>query len=446
MSTSQTLGEAREAPLAKERAFRRVQKYFFNPAVKLLVSAGLLPTTALLETTGRRTGRPRRTPVGNGLDADRGTFWIVAEFGRGASWVRNIEADPRVRVKVGRRWRSGRAVLLPDDDPLERQRTLGKFGFAKRITAASVRLWGTRLMTVRIDLDPVATRAVAERSSRTAETNALERAAESRLPADRRLIHDPYARYFVRRPLYRALLAFGPVARRGLHRLDRQYPGLHAEIMLRARYVDELVGSGDFDQLVLLGAGYDSTALRHEFPAGARVFEVDSPQTQAAKQAVLERKGLLPRSRVAYCPCDFEVDSPAKMLTETGFDPGLRSLTIWLGVSYYLTLEAFRGTLRDVASFTASGGRLVLDYMDPAVIEGTTSHVGARRAAEWVGKRGEPYLLGFTADKARVELERAGFAPLEQLPLPELAKRVSPASGVWCRTDDWMSVMLGERR
>jgi methyltransferase (TIGR00027 family)/deazaflavin-dependent oxidoreductase (nitroreductase family) len=431
-------------PLAKERAFRRVQKYFFNPAARLLVSAGLLPTTALLETRGRRTGKPRRTPVGNGLDADRETFWIVAEFGRGASWVRNIEANARVRVKVGRRWRTGRAVLLPDDDPLERQRTLGRLGFGKRITGASVRLWGTRLMTVRIDFDPVS-RAVAVRSSRTAETNALERAAEGRLPAEQRLIEDPYARYFVQRPLYRALLALGPVVRRGLRNLDRRYPGLHAEIMLRARYVDELVGAGDFDQLVMLGAGYDSTALRHELTV-TRVFEVDSPQTQAAKRAVLERNGLRPRSQVAYCPCDFEVESPAKVLGEAGFDPGLRSLTIWLGVSYYLTLEAFRDTLRDVASFTASGGRLVFDYMDPAVIEGTTPHVGARRAAEWVAKRGEPYLLGFNPVEARAELERAGFALVEQLSLPELARRVSPPGGVWCRTDDWMSVALAERK
>jgi hypothetical protein len=72
--------------------------------------------------------------------------------------------------------------------------------------------------------------------------------------------------------------------------------------------------------------------------------------------------------------------------------------------------------------------------------------VGARRAAEWVAERGEPYLLGFTGEQARAELERAGFALVEQLPLPELAKRTAPPGGVWCRTDDWMSVMLAERK
>ncbi|MDP9391910.1 MAG: nitroreductase family deazaflavin-dependent oxidoreductase [Actinomycetota bacterium] len=67
---------------------------------------------------------PPPHPVGNGTDGD--TFWIVAEHGRSAAYVRNIEADPRVRVKVGRQWRSGTAALLPGDDPGERQRVIGR--------------------------------------------------------------------------------------------------------------------------------------------------------------------------------------------------------------------------------------------------------------------------------------------------------------------------------
>ncbi len=62
--------------------------------------------------------------MGNGLDGD--TFWIVAEHGRSAAYVRNIEADPRVRIKVGRKWRTGTAVLLPQDDPRDRQRLIGR--------------------------------------------------------------------------------------------------------------------------------------------------------------------------------------------------------------------------------------------------------------------------------------------------------------------------------
>ena len=127
-----------------------VQKRLFNPLVRPLLEHVPIPGYALLETTGRRSGLPRRNPVGDGLDGS--TFWIVSEHGRRSSYVRNIEADPRVRVRVRGRWRSGTAHLMPDDDPRERQRILSR-RMAARINAASVRRLGTDLLTVRIDLD-----------------------------------------------------------------------------------------------------------------------------------------------------------------------------------------------------------------------------------------------------------------------------------------------------
>lgn len=139
----------------KYRVVTFIQKRLFNPVVRPALERGLrVPGYAVLETTGRRSGEPRRTPVGDGLDGD--TFWIVAEHGRRAAYVLNIEADPRVRVRVRGRWREGTAVLLPDDDPRERQRTLAKGRPAVRFNAAAVRTFGTDLLTVRIDLDRAA--------------------------------------------------------------------------------------------------------------------------------------------------------------------------------------------------------------------------------------------------------------------------------------------------
>jgi deazaflavin-dependent oxidoreductase (nitroreductase family) len=133
--------------VTKRRFTTALARYLVNPVVSAAVRIGLLRGWALLETTGRKTGRARRTPVGNGL-VD-GSFWIVAEHGRGAGYVRNIEANPRVRVLVSGEWRLGTAAILPDDDPRERQRKLGR-----RLNAALVRLMGTELLTIRIDLDP----------------------------------------------------------------------------------------------------------------------------------------------------------------------------------------------------------------------------------------------------------------------------------------------------
>ncbi len=138
----------------KYRVVTFFQRRLFNPVVRPLLERGVrIPGYAVLETTGRKSGLPRRTPVGDGLDGD--TFWIVAEHGRRAGYVRNIEANPRVRVRVRGKWRGGTAVPMPDDDPRERQRFLGELSRSARVNAAAVRTFGTDLLTVRIDLDPV---------------------------------------------------------------------------------------------------------------------------------------------------------------------------------------------------------------------------------------------------------------------------------------------------
>jgi deazaflavin-dependent oxidoreductase (nitroreductase family) len=136
---------------------RAVQRYLLNPPIKAAFGFGLIPPGyALLETVGRRTGLPRQTPVGDGL-AD-GTFWVVAEHGRRAAYVRNIDAEPRVRVRVRVHgnvvWLKGVATVVPEDDPYVRQRLLAQKSLSRRLNAFVVRVVSTDLLSVRIDLDP----------------------------------------------------------------------------------------------------------------------------------------------------------------------------------------------------------------------------------------------------------------------------------------------------
>jgi deazaflavin-dependent oxidoreductase (nitroreductase family) len=132
----------------KRRLITKLQVRVLNPPIKALAAHGLVPSVALLETTGRKSGEPRRTPVSKGLDRATNTFWIIAEHGRKAAYVRNIEANPRVRLRIGRRWRSGVASVLADEDPRVRQRHM------TRLNAATVRVMGTDLLTIRVDLEP----------------------------------------------------------------------------------------------------------------------------------------------------------------------------------------------------------------------------------------------------------------------------------------------------
>ncbi|MFC3572984.1 nitroreductase/quinone reductase family protein [Streptomyces yaanensis] len=121
------------------RATTAFQRYLANPITRRL------PLQTVLETTGRVSGLPRQTPVGGSRVGD--SFWLVSEFGEKSQYVRNIKANPAVRVRIRGRWHTGTAHLMPDDDPVARLRHL------PRGNSAAVRALGTRLLTVRVDLD-----------------------------------------------------------------------------------------------------------------------------------------------------------------------------------------------------------------------------------------------------------------------------------------------------
>jgi deazaflavin-dependent oxidoreductase (nitroreductase family) len=143
-----TTGMRRERARAVKRAAARfVTNRLLNPLARPLLERNLWPRTqAVLETTGRRTGQPRRVPVGNGLRGN--SFWIVTEHGYAADYVKNIQRNPRVRVKVGPRWYDGTAHILPDDDPRERLRWL-----RRPVNDTLLLLVGTQQLTIRVDLE-----------------------------------------------------------------------------------------------------------------------------------------------------------------------------------------------------------------------------------------------------------------------------------------------------
>ncbi|MEV0224185.1 nitroreductase/quinone reductase family protein [Streptomyces sp. NPDC050704] len=122
----------------KFRAITSVQRWIANPISRRL------PFQTLLETTGRTSGLPRRTPIGGRRVGQE--FWLVSEYGEKSQYIRNIKADPKVRVRVNGRWHNGTAQLLPEDDARARLKSLPRFN------SGAVKAFGTNLLTVRVDL------------------------------------------------------------------------------------------------------------------------------------------------------------------------------------------------------------------------------------------------------------------------------------------------------
>jgi deazaflavin-dependent oxidoreductase (nitroreductase family) len=122
----------------RDRVTNVIQKGVANPLMRLV------PSQTLLETTGRKSGQLRRTPLGGSRIGDQ--FWFVSEFGEKSQYVRNITANPNVRLRLRGRWHNGVAHLLPDDDPHARLRSL------PQLNSFGVRTFGTNLLTIRVDL------------------------------------------------------------------------------------------------------------------------------------------------------------------------------------------------------------------------------------------------------------------------------------------------------
>ena len=270
--------------------------------------------------------------------------------------------------------------------------------------------------------------------SATAGWVAAMRGIAPLLPREARLCDDPYGARFggelavrlrraaSRRPALAPLfsIAVGPVRRTMLW------------MQLRTRALDEIVldfARASGRQLLLLGAGYDARAWRFSRELeGCRVFEVDHPATQARKRRLLERMGA-PPAPVSFVPFDFEamplVELPAR-LASLGHDPGARTLTLWEGVTPYLTARAVGATLGAVRALSAPGSLLAFTYVDRELLERPRGAEAAIRRL--VARVGEPYRFGLAPAEVAGFLSERSFRLVKDESHRALAGRLLPPS------------------
>jgi methyltransferase (TIGR00027 family) len=261
--------------------------------------------------------------------------------------------------------------------------------------------------------------------SRTAQWVAAARGLGMLLPPEVRLVEDPYGVAFSS-PRIAALLE----ERRP--RILAALPGLKtwiAYMQVRTRLLDdavrEFVATGG-DQVVLLGAGFDTRALRLPELAAATVFEIDHPATQAHKRATLERIGAVSPAR--YVTWDFEtrpLDELPDALVAADHDPGRPTLTIWEGVTMYLTEPAIDASLRAIKTWSAPGSQLAMTYFAKARLERPSLITRAMSAV--VSRFGEPWRWGWSPDELPAYLAERGLALVEDIALADAARTLLPA-------------------
>lgn len=197
---------------------------------------------------------------------------------------------------------------------------------------------------------------------------------------------------------------------------------LRAFLLARSRYAEDLLAhaaQGGVTQYVLLGAGLDTFAHRNPYPS-LRIFEVDHPATQQWKRDLLQSTGLPAPADLTYVPVDFEHQSLANQLKTAGLNPVAPTFFAWLGVVPYLTLRAFRETLRFIAAHPPGSG-VVFDYGQPRDVLPPYEQQARDSLASRVHLAGESFQLFFTPTQIAAQL--AAFRNLEDLGAPEINAR-----------------------
>jgi methyltransferase (TIGR00027 family) len=235
-------------------------------------------------------------------------------------------------------------------------------------------------------------------ASHTAEYMALFRALESVRNPSRRLFNDPFALAFLS-PRLRSVVNLACVPVVGdLFRayIDRRWPGARTSAVARTRYIDDAAEASlrsGIGQVVILGAGYDARALRIPAMARAVLFEVDHPSTSARKRQHVESAlGSLP-NHVRFVPIDFNTEDLPSAMRSAGYDPSLRTLFIWEGVTNYLTEAAVDETLRWCAK-GGVGSTLVFTYIHRRVLDSPEEFEGTRKLFSTLGAAGERWTFG----------------------------------------------------
>jgi methyltransferase (TIGR00027 family) len=206
----------------------------------------------------------------------------------------------------------------------------------------------------------------------------------------------------------------------------------YANVVLRTRYTEEALAaaiSRGVTQYVLLGAGFDSYALRTPFGAEQlRIFEIDHPATQAMKTRRLADCGIAVREGVYFLPADLSQQALGAVLADSSFNPEELTFFSLLGVTMYLSGEENRATMRAIAKCAAPGSELVFTYIDQAIF---ADGPGAAPEAftsirKTVASVGEPFIGGFDPATLPRNLEKAGLLLEEDLTDPELIRRYDP--------------------
>lgn len=256
-----------------------------------------------------------------------------------------------------------------------------------------------------------------DKASRTAQFMAFFRALESTRPEGKRLFYDPYANFFLENGLSRAVkYSTIPLVRKYLRwKIHKRLPGGFSSGVARTRYIDDLLQTAvnkGVKQVIILGAGFDTRAIRLEFLHKLPVIEIDHPNTAKQKLGALQSQlGKLP-ANVRYYQIDFNEQSLDDLAQTRHIDLTIPTAIVWEGVTNYLSEQAVDGTFRFFSRF-AQGSVIIFTYIHQQVLDDPKSFFGAEKLLNDLAEIEERWSFGFDPEELIMYCDKFGCTLLE---------------------------------
>ncbi|MCP2028723.1 methyltransferase (TIGR00027 family) [Flavobacterium sp. HSC-32F16] len=270
----------------------------------------------------------------------------------------------------------------------------------------------------------------AQKTSRTAQYMAFFRALETKRSQNNRLFSDPYAVHFVDSKLRLAVrLSKYPVFAKYINNvINKKIPGALSSGIARTKYIDELLKtavSKGVEQVIILGAGFDTRAIRLDFLKSVPVIEIDHPNTSNFKAEIYKKRiGRIPEN-VTFLQIDFNKQSLDQLAVENNLDFSKPTAVIWEGVTNYLTEEAVKSTFSFISKF-AKNSCVIFTYVHKEILYKPELFLGGEKLLKDLEKLEEHWTFGFIPNELPEYLNQFNIQLLEDLGADEYRQRFLP--------------------
>jgi methyltransferase (TIGR00027 family) len=202
--------------------------------------------------------------------------------------------------------------------------------------------------------------------------------------------------------------------------------GIYEYVLARTELFDRAFRDavlGGFSQIVILGAGFDTRAVRfHDGNRDTAIFELDAPITQQAKIEQFEKKGVEIPEEVTFVPIDFDKEDMAEKLYGAGYRNDCRTLFMMEGVTMYLSENGVTATLESIRDNSATGSMIVFDYIEASVLRREDTLYGEKDIYRITRDNDEGWTFGIEEGEIETFLSERGFRLAEHYTPAELQR------------------------